>query len=81
MKCETVLIDKPRSNAPNSLSIWTKHIRGIEFHKWFQPQGCDNCDVSPAVTLGAGEAWGDIYAAAHKRNLTLVGGTGEYCNI
>ena len=29
------------------------------------------------MTLGAGEAWGDIYTAAHLQNVTFVGGTGD----
>lgn len=29
------------------------------------------------MRLAAGEDWGSIYAAAHARNLTLVGGTGD----
>ena len=66
-----------RSTAPNSLSVWTKHIRGIEFFDKFKPKGCHRCASVPAVRLGAGEDWGDIYAAAHDYNLTLVGGTGD----
>lgn len=66
-----------RSNAPNSLSIWTKHIRGIEFHDRFRPRACPHCPSVPAASLGSGENWGDIYAAAHARGITLVGGTGD----
>lgn len=66
-----------RSNAPNSLSIWTKHIRGFQFYDGFKPTGCHRCATTPAVRLGAGQDWGNIYAAAHARGLTLVGGTGD----
>jgi FAD/FMN-containing dehydrogenase len=66
-----------RSTAANSLSIWTKHIRGIEFHDSFQPQGCHDCDSVPAATLGSGEDWGQLYPAAHKLGRTFVGGTGD----
>lgn len=66
-----------RSNAPNSLSIWTKHIRGIDFHNNFQPRDCHYCSSVSAVSLGGGEDWGSIYPAAHERGLTLVGGTGD----
>ncbi|KAK3687030.1 hypothetical protein LTR37_019239 [Vermiconidia calcicola] len=66
-----------RSTAPNSLSIWTKHVRSIEFHDAFQRKQCSACDVLPAVTLGAGEDWDEIYAAANQRNRTLVGRTGD----
>ena len=70
-------MQKPRSTAPNSLSIWTKHIRGIKFHDVFRPEGCDSCSSFPAATLGAGEDWGEIYSAANERGLTFVGGTGD----
>lgn len=66
-----------RSTAANSLSIWTKHIRGIEFHDSFKPQGCHDCDSVPAATLGSGEDWGQLYAAAHELGRTFVGGTGD----
>ena len=33
--------------------------------------------AGPAVTLGAGEDWGQIYAAVQERNLSVVGGTGD----
>ncbi|KAK3723035.1 hypothetical protein LTR37_002181 [Vermiconidia calcicola] len=66
-----------RSTAPNSLSSWTKHIRGIVLHDAFQPQQCGACNMLPAVTLGTGEDWPGIYAAANQRNVTLVGGTGD----
>src|ERR1700761_2389283 len=67
-----------RSVAPDtSLSIWTKHIRGIEFHDAFQPQDCSTCDAVPAVTLGSGEDWGEIYEATDAQKVTVVGGTGD----
>ena len=66
-----------RSTAPNSLSIWTKHIRGIKFHSAFKPQGCEPCPSFSAATLAAGEDWGEIYAAANQQHLTWVGGTGD----
>lgn len=52
-------------------------MRGFELNDAFQPQGCDTCSSVPAVTLGAGEDWGDIYAALHEHDLTVVGGTGD----
>lgn len=66
-----------RSTAGNSLSIWTKHIRGIEFHTSFQPRNCHDCESFPAATIGAGQDWGELYAAAHKHGRTFVGGTGD----
>ena len=66
-----------RSVAPNALSIWTKHIRGIKFHDSFVPHGSYSSSGIPAVTLGAGQDWGEIYAAVNDQNLTVVGGTGD----
>jgi len=63
--------------APDSLSIWTKHIRGIEFHSAFRPAHCPTCKPYSAATLAAGEDWGQIYTAASDLNLTFVGGTGD----
>ncbi len=52
-------------------------MRGITFHDSFQPHNCDSCDRFPAVTLAAGEDWGNIYKAADAENVTVVGGTGD----
>ena len=52
-------------------------MRGIEFHNSFQPHGCGSSSGTPAVTLAAGEDWGEIYPALNARNLTAVGGTGD----
>ena len=41
------------------------------------PQGGDDSSGVPAVTLGAGQDWGEIYAAVNDQNLTVVGGTGD----
>jgi FAD/FMN-containing dehydrogenase len=62
-----------RSVAPNSLSIWTHHLRGIQFCESFRPKGCQPAVANPAVTIAAGEVWGDIYQQAGLLNLTVVG--------
>jgi FAD/FMN-containing dehydrogenase len=65
-----------RSSAPNSLSIWTHHIRGIDFHDGFQPKGCNfsvNID-GHAITVGPGTQMLEIDEKAHLRNLIIVGG-------
>ena len=58
-----------RSNAADSLLIWTHSMRGMKFHDNFVPAGCqDSTKFSdggvPAVTLAAGLTWMDVYAAA-----------------
>ena len=43
------------SNAPDSLLIWTRHMRDIAMHDAFVPQGCESTmKPQPAVTVGAG---------------------------
>ncbi|XP_066930938.1 uncharacterized protein [Clytia hemisphaerica] len=65
-----------RSNAPDSLLIWTYHMSEIIFHdqlSWDCP-ACKDEKVT-SVTVGAGVVWGDIYAAANRKNLYVQGGT------
>ena len=58
------------SNAPDSLLIWTRHMRQIKHHDAFVGHGCDGHDEpTPAVTLGAGCVWMDAYHA-----VTTLGG-------
>ena len=64
-----------RSVAPNSLSIWTHNMRGLQFHNSFQPKDCQSATDTTAVTIAAGELWGDIYEQAALLNLTAVGPT------
>jgi len=43
------------SNAPDSLLIWTRHMKDIEMHTAFIPNGCEGVmKPQPAVTVGAG---------------------------
>ena len=49
-------------------------MREMEFHDEFQPTECDEGEANPkaglpAVTLGAGLTWMDVYAAATDRDL------------
>ena len=61
------------STAPNSLSIWTHHIRGLKYHDTFQPQG-SNSEYSSALTIAAGHQMRDIYAKAAQHGRIIVGG-------
>ncbi|CAE6533406.1 unnamed protein product [Rhizoctonia solani] len=64
-----------RSSAEGSLSIWTHHLKGINFTDSFIGLGCpDNEVAQPAVTVGAAELWIDVYKAANDHNATVVGG-------
>lgn len=58
------------SNAPDSLLIWTRHMREVQQHQAFVGYGCDGYEApQPAVTLGAGCIWMDAYHA-----VTTLGG-------
>lgn len=48
-------------------------MRGLQFHKSFTPDGCKSETDTTAVTIAAGEVWGNIYAQAALLNLTAVG--------
>jgi FAD/FMN-containing dehydrogenase len=68
-----ILSTSHRSIGPNSLSIWTHNMRGLTFHKSFQPKGCNFTIDTTAVTMMAGEQWGDIYTQAGLLNQVVVG--------
>ena len=65
------------SNAPDSLLIWTRHIRDITMHDAFVPQGCERTtQPQSAVTLGAGTIWLDAYDAVTTKGGRYVQGGG-----
>lgn len=51
---------KGGSNAAGSLLIWTRRLNDIEIHDGFTPSGGVEEPV-PAVSVGAGAIWGDVY--------------------
>jgi hypothetical protein len=52
------------SNAPDSLLIWTRAMNRIVLHDAFVPQGCASVLApQPAVAVGAGTIWMDVYDA------------------
>ncbi|WP_201285554.1 FAD-dependent oxidoreductase [Chelativorans xinjiangense] len=48
------------SNAADSLLIWTRRMNAIEVHDAFTPDGSD-VEPTPAVSVGAGAIWGEVY--------------------
>ncbi|KAL5356941.1 hypothetical protein BJX96DRAFT_187875 [Aspergillus floccosus] len=65
-----------RSSGKGALSIWTHHMKGMKWHNSFIPQGAPaGTSGIPAVTLKAGEQWFDVYQAAAKRGVLVVGGS------
>jgi FAD/FMN-containing dehydrogenase len=53
------------SNAPDSLLIWTRpNMRAVELHDRFVPRGAAGLvEPEPAVSVGAGAIWMDVYDA------------------
>ncbi|KAG8719867.1 hypothetical protein FRC09_010512 [Ceratobasidium sp. 395] len=70
-----------RSAGVGSLSIWTHHLKGITFTDSFVAAGCKIGSGSPAVTIGAGEQWRDVYKAAGDHNVTVVGGAARSVGV
>ncbi|KAH6845745.1 hypothetical protein B0I37DRAFT_344863 [Chaetomium sp. MPI-CAGE-AT-0009] len=72
-----------RSNAPNSLSIWTHHLRGVKVHGSFRPSYCKATvdTTAHAVTVGAGMQMWDLYNALDTLNRTVVGGGAKTVSV
>lgn len=65
------------SNRADSLLIWTKRMRSIELHDAFRPVGAPaGADAIPAVSVGAGCLWGQVYEACSVRRGRYVQGGG-----
>ena len=64
-----------RSNAPDSLLVWTHKMRGVRVHEAFTPSGGPGPGV-PAVTVEAGTRWLEAYAAVTNRHGRYVQGGG-----
>jgi FAD/FMN-containing dehydrogenase len=65
------------SNAPDSLMIWTRHMTDVQMHTGFVPQGCQGkIAPQPAVTMGAGTHWMQVYQAATTQGGRYVQGGG-----
>jgi FAD/FMN-containing dehydrogenase len=52
------------SNAPDSLLIWTRQMHDVVLHDTFVAQGCEGHQAArPAVSVGAGAIWMQVYYA------------------
>ena len=65
-----------RSNAPDSLLVWTHEMRQVESSSGFVPQGCAATAGVPAVTVGAGTRWLEAYQEVTGRQRRYVQGGG-----
>jgi FAD/FMN-containing dehydrogenase len=65
------------SNAPDSLLIWTRSMRAVELHDGFVPRGGEGrINPEPAVTVGAGAIWLDVYEAVTTKGGRYAQGGG-----
>jgi len=65
------------SNAADSLLIWTRAMNAIALEDAFVPQGCaGKLAPTPAVSVGAGCTWIDVYSAVTTRAGRYVQGGG-----
>lgn len=65
------------SNAPDSLLIWTRRMKDIRLIDGFVGAGCaGKVDPQPAVSVGAGAIWGQVYRAVAVEGGRYVQGGG-----
>jgi FAD/FMN-containing dehydrogenase len=57
-----------------ALGLWTHNLRGKSYNSKFVPTGCPKSTSYPAMTIGAGEGWQDVYEWAGTLSITAVGG-------
>jgi hypothetical protein len=64
-----------RSTAPNSLSIWVRYMKGLNFHESFVTKGnCSKNSYGPALTYAAGENSGTAFKEANKHGYMINAG-------
>jgi hypothetical protein len=62
-----------RSTAPSVLSLWTRNLRGLEYHESFSACHSDLVQYT-AVTAAAGHLVGEIQQLVAEHSMTIVGG-------
>ena len=64
-----------RSNAADSLLVWTHNMRDVTFHPQFRPAGvsADRPQV-PALSVAAGARWLEVYQEATANGVYVQGG-------
>jgi FAD/FMN-containing dehydrogenase len=65
------------SSAPDSLLLWTRAIHDITLHEAFVGRGCEGQQAAePAVSVGAGAIWMQVYEAVTTQGGRYVQGGG-----
>lgn len=59
-----------------AIELFMHHMKGTNFTDNFVPIGtaADDTDSQPAVTIGPGVQWADLYLAAQEHNRSVAGG-------
>ncbi len=66
-----------RSNAPDSLLVWTHNMRDISYNENFKPQNCTvEKEKISAVTVSAGSRWIEAYTEVTTKHQRYVQGGG-----
>jgi FAD/FMN-containing dehydrogenase len=66
-----------QSNAADSLLIWTRHLNALAIHDSFVPQDCAGLvDPQPAVSVGSGAVFAQLYDFVTTRHGRYVQGGG-----
>jgi FAD/FMN-containing dehydrogenase len=63
-----------RSAGADALSIWTHHLKSIDFYQSYK---ATNGYTGPAMKVGSGVQGFELYAAAETYGVTAVGGEGR----
>jgi FAD/FMN-containing dehydrogenase len=65
------------SSSPDSLLVWTRRMNAITLHDAFVAAGCEERQApQPAVSIGAGALWGQVYDAVTTKAGRYVQGGG-----
>jgi FAD/FMN-containing dehydrogenase len=66
-----------RSSAPDSLLVWTRRMNSVALHDAFVARNCaDRQPPEPAVSVGAGAMWGQVYREVTPKGGRYVQGGG-----
>ncbi|CAI7648041.1 unnamed protein product [Penicillium glandicola] len=64
-----------RSSGRDTLSLWTRNLRSMQYSADFAPSGSDDtARTYQAITVGAGVNFDEAYVFAQENNVTIVGG-------
>ncbi|KAI9151986.1 FAD-binding, type 2 [Paramyrothecium foliicola] len=71
-----------RSTGAGALSIWTRHLNNIVYHRGdFVPAGSSTPLLGNAITVGGGSHMSDILTAVGKHGEVIVAGNGKTVGV